>query len=169
MESQKRPGNTLVREYRKQVTNDPHSDDQLTMLLGQKHDADGSFSDVPDFVADYQRLKAAQQPAQEQPIWGPGEMPLGVELRNRWNREDVGIVLVVDCAVAGTGFGVSCLVLWVPTMWRKTLKETNQLSRAVQGKLDDSPDDRNRGAGSDSVFGSVCLSNRHENRAVTQT
>jgi len=34
----------------------------------------------------------------------------------------------------------------IPGVWRGTLKETNQLSRAVQGKLDEPPDDRNRGA-----------------------
>jgi hypothetical protein len=74
-------------------------------------------------------------------------MPLLTEMGNRWDREETGIVLVVDCAVAGIGFGVTCLILWIPRMWRRTLKETNQLSKAVQGKLNDSPNDRNNGSG----------------------
>jgi hypothetical protein len=39
--------------------------------------------------------------------------------------------------------------LWsiIPGLWRGTLHQTNQLSRAVQGKLDDPPNDKNSGAG----------------------
>jgi hypothetical protein len=47
VESQKRPGNTLVKAYRDRVPNDPRGDDELTLALGKKYDADGSFSDVP--------------------------------------------------------------------------------------------------------------------------
>jgi len=51
------PVNALVDAYRKKVPGDPRSDDELTLALGQKYDADGSFADVPSFVTDYQRLK----------------------------------------------------------------------------------------------------------------
>lgn len=49
--------NTLVDAYREQVPHDQRSDDELTLLLGQQHDQDGSFASVPDFLEDYQRLK----------------------------------------------------------------------------------------------------------------
>jgi uncharacterized protein YjeT (DUF2065 family) len=61
--------------------------------------------------------------------------------------KELEFVPVAACLVAAGVFGVTCLVLWIPRMWRKTLQETNQLSRAVQGKLDDSPDDRHHGSG----------------------
>jgi hypothetical protein len=75
---------------------------------------------------------------------------------NAWLRSDAGPeqaaahsggILVMDCAVAIIGFGVTCLILWIPRMWRGTLKETNQLSKAIQGKLDSPTDDKNSGAG----------------------
>jgi hypothetical protein len=36
----------------------------------------------------------------------------------------------------GVAFVVTCLVLWLPSMWRGALKQTNELSKAVQGRLD---------------------------------
>ena len=54
-------------------------------------------------------------------------------------------------ASAAGAFGVTFFVLWIPRMWRGTLRETNQLSRAVQGKLDNPPqtqrEDKHQGEG----------------------
>lgn len=48
--------NSLVLEYRKQVPNDPRSDDELTLLFGKTNDADGRYNNYGDFVEDYVRL-----------------------------------------------------------------------------------------------------------------
>jgi hypothetical protein len=41
-----------------------------------------------------------------------------------------------SAGIALGAFGVMCAILWIPSMWRGTLKQTNDLSRAVQGKLE---------------------------------
>jgi hypothetical protein len=58
--------NTLVAEYRKRVPNDPRSDDDLTLLLGQSNQ-DGRFNGYQDFVQDYSRL-TAPEPVEPPPV-----------------------------------------------------------------------------------------------------
>jgi hypothetical protein len=48
--------NSLVREYRRQMPNDPRIDDELTILFGKTNDADGRYNGYPDFLEDYSRL-----------------------------------------------------------------------------------------------------------------
>ncbi len=64
-------------------------------------------------------------------------------------RVEEGMRMAPAIAFGGAvvGFVAAFSLLWVPRMWRGALRETNQLSKAVQGKLDEPPEDRHRGEG----------------------
>jgi hypothetical protein len=51
--------NSLVDAWRQSNPTDPRSDDELTLLLGDRDD--GSFAALPDFADDYQRLATRRQ------------------------------------------------------------------------------------------------------------
>ena len=68
--------NSLVNAYRQKVPNDPRSDDELTLLFGQKNDEDGRYNAYPDFVQNYQTLTDSV----------PDKPPLGAEVRMGFQR-----------------------------------------------------------------------------------
>lgn len=68
--------NDLVQEYRKRVTNDPRSDEELTLQFGQAHDTDGRYANFPSFIADYNALKQARVE----------DVPISSELRRGLSR-----------------------------------------------------------------------------------
>lgn len=74
--------NSLVEQYRQRVPNDPRTDPELTVLLGRAHDQDGRYSQFPDFVEEYNKLKVEQQIA---------DVPLSAEFRNALSRGYEGL------------------------------------------------------------------------------
>ena len=57
--------NTLLEQYRQARPDDQRPDDEITATLGAWNDLDGRYNSYPDFVEDYQRIKATQAQAQE--------------------------------------------------------------------------------------------------------
>lgn len=65
--------------------------------------------------------------------------------------EHMRMVPFVDCAVAVITCGTTCVILWlpvwIPCMWRGALNETHHVSWAIQGKLEQPPENRHHGEG----------------------